>query len=283
METAKNDTEQKALWNGTAADAWIAAQAMLDGMFAPFERLLVDGVRAQAARRVLDVGCGTGATTLAVARLPVPAGEFTGVDISAPMLATARTRAAKENSRARFVCADAATHEFSPGSFDMIISRFGVMFFEDPAAAFANLRRAVTDQGRMQLIAWRGAQENPFMTAAERAAAPLLPGIPARDPRGPGQFAFADSNEVRHKLESSGWRDIELKPLDVVCSFPTAELERYVTRLGPIGKLLQGVDDATRQRVVDAVLPAFDPYLNGAEVRFDAACWMIVARAGAAS
>jgi ubiquinone/menaquinone biosynthesis C-methylase UbiE len=265
--------DQKALWNGTAGAAWVQAQALLDDMYRPFEELLVEAVTAASAQRVLDVGCGTGSTTLAVSRRDGRTGV--GLDISAPMIAVARARAEREGSPARFIVADAQSYAFEPASFDAIISRFGVMFFADPLAAFANLRRALRDGGELHAIAWRQAAENPFMTAAERAAAPLLPNMPARRVDGPGQFAFADASRVRGMLERSGWAEIDLRPLDVTCVFPEKELVPYMTRLGPLGRVLDTVDEATRERVVGAVRAAFDPFVFGAEVRFNAACWMI--------
>ncbi len=166
---------QKERWNRTAGCAWVESQALieatLEGLVAP----LLDGLSGT----VLDVGCGTGATTVAAAQrgaTPV------GVDISEPMIAAARERAPE----LEFVVADAQTHDFED-RFEHVISRFGVMFFDDPVAAFANLRRA----GRhLRLIVWRTAGENPFMTTAEHAARPLLPDLPERDPDKPGQFAF---------------------------------------------------------------------------------------------
>ena len=112
-------------------------------------------------------------------------------------------------------------------------------------------------------------------------AAPLLPEIPARDPDGPGQFGFANESRVTRILEQSGWSDIEIRPLDIECAFHEADLVRYVTRLGPVGRLLQQADDDTRARVLALVRPAFDRFVHGSTVRFDAACWRIGARAGA--
>ncbi len=214
--------EQTKLWNGPAARGWVEAQDLLDRMFKPFEDLLADAVAAGPRRRVLDVGCGTGSTTLAAA--PHAADGAVGIDISAPMLDVARARAEREHVRASFVCANAQQHAFDPASFDMIISRFGVMFFDDPAAAFANLRRAAGDEAELRFIAWRSAAENPFMTVAERAAAPLLPNLPVRRPDAPGQFAFADGERVRSILGRSGWADIEVTAVDVTCEFPAHEL-----------------------------------------------------------
>jgi ubiquinone/menaquinone biosynthesis C-methylase UbiE len=200
----QGNDEQAALWNGSAGCAWIDMQALLDQVLKPFENLLVAAVRAAPAGQVLDVGCGTGGTTLAVARLPGAEGRCIGIDISDPMIAAARGRAERESSTAEFICADAQIHAFEAESFDMIISRFGVMFFNNPIEAFVNLRRAARGNAELRFLAWRSAAENPFLTTAERAAAPLLPNIPAREPDAPGQFAFAARRRVNRILEESG-------------------------------------------------------------------------------
>ncbi len=276
--THQSDDEQAKLWNGPAGRAWVDAQELLDQILKPFEDLLVTAVDASAGRQVLDVGCGTGSTTRAVARLLGAKGRCLGIDISEPMIAAARARAEQENAAATFVCANAQTHAFEPASFDMIISRFGVMFFDDFVQAFANLRRVASDAAALRFIAWRSAAENPFMTTAERAAAPLLPNLPARRPNAPGQFAFADQQRIYSILEQSGWAEIDIQPIDVACTLPEKELNRYLTRLGPVGLILQEVDQRTRMQVVETVRAAFDPYVRGAEVRFTASCWMVGAR-----
>jgi SAM-dependent methyltransferase len=271
--------DQNALWNGTAGQAWVERQASLDRLFEPFERLLADVAAERKAQRVLDVGCGTGATTLAIARRLGAQAESTGVDISEPMIARARERAQRESLNARFFSTDAQTHAFAAGSFDLIVSRFGVMFFEDPVAAFANLRRAAKPAAQLELIAWRSAADNPFMTTAERAAAPYLPAIPARKPDEPGQFGFADPSRVRSLLDQAGWRNVDIRPLDVACTLPASELDAYVTKLGPLGRVLGDADERTRAQVLDEVRAAFAPYEHGDEVRFNAGCWLISAKA----
>ena len=277
MDASSVSDEQKAMWNGPSGQAWIDGQEFLDRMFRPFEELLAREVTALKARRVLDVGCGTGATTLAAAL--AGAERALGIDISAPMIAVAQGRAAQEDSLAEFIAADAQTHEFEE-QFDLFISRFGVMFFGDPVAAFANLRRAAQPGAAMRFAVFRSIAENPFMTTAERAVAPLLPDIPARRPDGPGQFAFADSKRVTHILEASGWSDINILPIDVRCSFAEEHLDRYLTRLGPLGQALQNVDEVRRNQILSTVRAAFAPFIEQGEVRFNAACWMIRAEAG---
>ena len=279
---AQENREQATLWNGAAGRGWVEAQELLDAVFNPFESLLLDAVAARSACRVLDVGCGTGATTLGIARRLGAAGRCTGIDISAAMLDSARARAARAGVAAEFIRADAQAHAFEAAHFDMIVSRFGVMFFDDPIAAFANLRRAARAGAGLCALAWRGAEENPFMTAAERAAAPLLPSVPARVAHAPGQFAFADRNRVEQILARSGWGAIDIRPVDIACRFAVAELERWFTQLGPLGRVLREMDAAARTRISSTVRAAFDPYVHGDDVRFVAACWMIGARAVAA-
>lgn len=265
--------EQTAIWNGPRAQKWVEEQELLDHLFQPFEDLLVDSV--SAGQRVLDVGCGTGATTLAVARRVGEKGRTVGIDISEPMIALAREQAEREKSSATFIVANAQDYAFEAASFDTVISRFGVMFFEDPVKAFTNLRGAAKG---LRVIAWRGPADNPFMMVAERAAAPFLPELPPRVPNAPGQFGFADSHYVRGILEQSGWAEVEIRPLDVACSFPESELEHYFTKLGPLGVALHDADEGTRAKIVEVVRSAFQPYVDGADVRFNAACWMINAR-----
>jgi hypothetical protein len=157
------------------------------------------------------------------------------------------------------------------------------MFFDDPVRAFANLRRAAREDAGLRFIAWRSAAENPFMTTAERAAAPLLPNLPARIPDAPGQFAFADASRVQRILGESGWADIDIQPIDVECTLPEKELVGYLSRFGPLGRILPDADERTRKRVVEVARAAFDPYVDGADVHFTAACWMVGARARSAS
>jgi len=274
----RQSDDQAKLWNGSAGCAWVEAHALLDRTLQPFEDLLVEAVSASGARRVLDVGCGTGSTTRAVARLLGTKGHSVGIDISEQMIDAARMLAEQDRSPATFVCADAQTHQFAPGSFDLIIARFGTMFFTDPVAAFANLRRAGSQDAQLCSITWRSPEENPFMTAAERAAAPLLPNLQARRADTAGPFGFADARRARVVLEESGWAEIDIRPIDVVCTLPEKELIRYGTRFGPVGTALREADPQTRAQVATAVRAAFDPYVHGAEVRFTACCWLMGAR-----
>jgi SAM-dependent methyltransferase len=255
-------------------------QQILDRTFEPFADLLVEAVAACGGGRVLDVGCGTGATTLAVARSLAGDGDCTGIDISDPMIDIARNRARNLKLPVRFIVDDAETHQFDGGSFDTVVSRFGVMFFSDPVAAFANLRRAARTDAQLQFFAWRNPDENPFMTTAERAGAPLLPTLALRRPSPRGPFAFADADRVVSVLDSAGWTDIEITPIDVGCTLAEAELVPYLTHMGPVGQILHGSDEHTRSRVVAAIRPAYEQFVHAGEVRYTAACWSVSARNG---
>jgi len=279
MDIARQNEEQAAFWNGVAGLGWAQAQEVTDGILQPFEKLLVEAVQAARANQVLDIGCGAGSTTLAIARAVGTNGHCCGIDISEPLIAAARARAERQCAPVSFIRADAQIHAFAPLCFDMIISRFGVMFFDDPVRAFTNVRGALRAGGELCFIAWRSAAENPIMTAAERAAAPLLPNLPSRQPDAPGQFALADRYRIRAILEGSGWAGVDILPIDVACSLPERDLMRYLGAVGPVGRALQVADDDLRRQVIERVRPAFDPYVRGAEIRFTAACWMGRARA----
>jgi len=270
------DTTQHALWNGPAGDAWVQAQPVLDDMFTPFADHLAQGVPPGARWTVLDVGCGTGAVSLAIAARLGAGGHCTGLDISEAMIDMARERARSAAYPVDFIAADAQRHVFAPAGVDHVVSRFGVMFFDDPIQAFTGLRVATRSGGTLHALAWRAPDENAFMTTAERAAAPLL-ALPPRSADGPGQFAFADRQRVLDILADSGWRDIEVTAVDQVCSIRTADLQRYVSLLGPVGGMLRDprIDAALRAQVLQVVVRAFAPFVQGDRVAFVAACWAL--------
>jgi len=277
-ETQTANPEMAELWNGPGARSWIAAQAVLDQAFRGFETLLADMAADAGARAVLDIGCGTGATTRAIAGRIAPEGTALGFDLSAPMIAHAEMLADQEGSSARFLAGDAQTHDFPSAGFDLIVSRFGVMFFSDPVAAFANLRRAAKPGAGLAMISWRSIAENPFMTVAERAAAPYLPDLPKRG-GGPGQFAFADRDHVHGILDAAGWIDVSSDALDMPCAFPVTALDTYLSLMGPVGQMLAKSDQATREQVISAIRDGFSEYISGPDIQFTAACWLTRATA----
>ncbi|MBZ9744087.1 class I SAM-dependent methyltransferase [Mesorhizobium sp. CO1-1-7] len=278
--SAQPNTRQAALWNDASGKAWVEMQPILDEILAPFERLVVDAGYPGEGGNVLDIGCGAGATTLAVARRVGNNGRCVGLDISQPLvaLATERTQA-EEVANASFEVGDAQTYAFESGRFDAVVSRFGIMFFDDPVAAFSNIRQAARRGGKLAFVAWRSPAENDFMTTAGRAAAPFLPTAPAPDPDAPGQFAFADGAKVKRILEASGWSSIDVRQANLPCKIAEGDLMMYATRLGPLAAALREVDQATAEKIITVLPAAFAPFVKDGQARFNAACWLVTALA----
>jgi SAM-dependent methyltransferase len=268
--------EMAAMWNDASGRTWVELQSVLDASIASFVPLIVDAAFPGEGGGVLDVGCGAGATTLAMARRVGSAGACVGADISAPLVEAARKRAAAEGvPNVRYVEADAQTYPFDAATFDAVISRFGVMFFDDPPAAFANIHRATRPGAKLAFAAWRGPRENPFMTAPARAAGSLFPELKPPDPDAPGMFAFADGDKVRRILEASGWGDIDVQPVDVPCTVAAEHLPTYATRLGALAPHLRTADDATRARAIELATGAYQPFVRDGAAHFTAACWFV--------
>ncbi|BDC52809.1 hypothetical protein F183_A51240 [Bryobacterales bacterium F-183] len=274
--TAKSMSDQATLWNGPSGQTWAEIQPMLDRLFAPFVDLICDAVPAHTAHNILDIGCGAGAIALALAARH-PKAQVTGLDISEPLVATARQRA-QALPNVNFELGDAQRHPLPPATFDTIVSRFGVMFFDDPVEAFANIHKAATPEAKLTAIAWRDPSENPFMTAAERAAGSLVPELPARRPNGPGQFGFANQDYIHSVLTQSHWHDIRITPIDVPCQLPTEDLELYYTRMGALAQILPTLEN--RSEVLKALDQGFQQFVQAdGNAHFTAACWMIQATA----
>ncbi|UXA16965.1 class I SAM-dependent methyltransferase [Mycobacterium sp. SMC-4] len=276
----RGNAAQVQVWNGDSGEAWVTLQRVLDQTLKPFEGLIVDSVAASAEPReqILDVGCGTGATTLALAEHFADHGRCTGIDISEPMIQTARKRAQGSNLPVEFIIGDAQSFALPPNTFDLLVSRFGVMFFDDPATAFGNLRRATRPGGRLTFVCWRHPRDNPFMSTAEHAAARLLTDLEPLTTGSPGPFAFADAHRIQAVLRDGGWTDVDIRPVDVACTMRERDLPAYLTRMGSVGRRLRTVDTQTRAQVITALSQAYTQFVVDGEVRYTAACWMVHAR-----
>lgn len=272
--------DQATHWNQAGGQAWVELQGLMDGLNQPIENLLVEAAFPGAGGRVLDIGCGAGATTLAMARGLGPKGVCLGVDVSAPLLDLARERARAEGLEAAdFLLGDAGAADMG-GSFDAALSRFGVMFFSDFDRAFANIRASLKPGAKLVFACWRSAADNPLAGAPVAAAAPLLPPMPKADPLAPGRFAFADPLRVRGVLERSGWHDIAIEALDAPTPIALADLVTLSLKMGPVAAALRGQDEETTAKVHHAVAAALAPYAGeDGVVPMVAACWLVSARA----
>lgn len=273
---AANEDQIK-FWNDKAGQNWTVQQAWMDANMAPIADATLAFAQAKPGMAVLDVGCGTGATSLALAQAGA---KVTGVDISQPMLGLARERAAKAGLAIAFVEADASIHSFAP-EFDLIFSRFGVMFFDAPAAAFANMRKALKPGGRIAFVCWRTPPENPWASAPLMAAKPFLPEQPPADPLAPGPFAFADPKRVEDILSQSGFSEIRIEKLDTVMTMgdDLDFVARQALQIGPLSRAASEVDEPTRALLVQVAHDALAKFVRpDGEIAPPAACWLVAAK-----
>lgn len=271
--------DQIAYWNGPTAERWAKYQSEMDRNLADAMAGLLKLAAPQPGERVLDIGCGAGETSWRIAEMVGPGGAVLGVDISGPLLAQARGRAKAKN--VHFEQADASTYPFKP-EYDLIFSRFGVMFFDDPPAAFANIRKAAAKEARLAFVCWRPVKENEWTMLPMAAAKPLLPEQLPADPLAPGPFAFADPERVKSILTQAGFRDIRIEKLDGVMDLgPSAEHAGFqMTNLGPVSRALRDESDDTRAKVLAAVTAAFAKSQKpGKTIAPGIACWLVSARA----
>jgi ubiquinone/menaquinone biosynthesis C-methylase UbiE len=264
--------EQIEYWNGPVGERWARLQETIDANMASIMVSLMAFAAPKPGERVLDIGCGCGTTTLHLSKAVGPSGDVTGVDISAPMLAVARGRGINAN----FVEADASTHAFK-AAHDLVFSRFGVMFFSDPLAAFTNIRKALKQHGRMAFVCWRNVEENLWASAPYAAARDLLPPPEPSDPLAPGPFAFADPGRLRNILDEAGFADIRLDALDSTMNMgaDAGEAAAQAMRIGPLARAVGGLDDDTRAKILEAVKPAMARYKSHAGITPPAACWLV--------
>jgi SAM-dependent methyltransferase len=279
------NAEQVRYWNETAGPKWVAFQRAIDAQLGPLGRLAMDRAAVAPGERVLDVGCGCGRTSMELARRVGPSGLVVGVDIAAPMLARA-AEAARDTGVAnvRFEHVDAQIGRFADAPFDLVWSRFGVMFFADPAAAFANLRAALGVGGRLLFVCWQALAENPWLHVPLRAAAPFLALPPPPAPDAPGPFSLADPERVRGILGRAGFVHVGLEsvrqPLIVGGESTVDEAVRFLLEgVGPTSAALREAGPAVRRDVARAVRAAVAEHATPSGVEMQSAAWIVSARA----
>jgi ubiquinone/menaquinone biosynthesis C-methylase UbiE len=274
--SAVANVDQFEAWNGEHGTRWVASADRRDHVLAPVADVLLEAARPAIGEAVLDVGCGCGATTLAAAELVSPDGFVTGVDLSAPMLAVARQRAERaECSNVRFVQADAQTHR-AESRVDLVISRFGTMFFGDPVAAFTNLAALLTAGGRFCIATWQPLAANDWLTVPGAALLGYAD-LPPAEPGAPGMFAQSDPDTVRRVLTAAGLTDVSLDPVTVTNTIGATVTDAvdYLAESGPGRAILESIADADRDDALAAVHDALRPHLGDEGVRLDAAVWVV--------
>lgn len=270
------NADQIAAWSGPAGEAWVAMQSRLDRQLEPLGQAALDALKLTPGERVADLGCGSGQTTRDIARRVGTTGSVQGFDISEPLLALARSLA----PQLTFASADIQVADLGASIFDAAFSRFGVMFFSDPVAAFRNVFRALRPGGRLAFVCWRKMAENPVMTAPLEAG--IAAGLPRpeapSDPRAPGPFAFAERDYVISILEQAGFVDVALTPHDerVGGNDLDGTLE-LALQVGPLSRLLRE-HPQHRDAVLRSARDVLTQYLTNGVVLMPSATWIVTAR-----
>lgn len=276
----ERNADQITYWNGPGGAHWVARQKMQEGVLGPVTEILLDRSKVKAGERVLDIGCGCGPTTFAFAAKVGPSGHVLGVDISGPMLGRAR-EITPPGAPVEFVLADATVYPFAPASFDLVVSRFGVMFFAEPALSFTNIRRALRKGARMVFACWRTPRDNPWLMLPLQAAYQHVPKMPQLGPEDPGPFAFADDERVRRILGEAGFSSIAFERHDVSMDLAAGQgldaAVKSALEIGPASRALDGQPPDKIAAATASIREALAAHLKGNSVSLGGSIWLVTA------
>lgn len=280
-----SNQDQIDYWNGEAGHKWAQRDEQMARLLAPVSEALMDHVGVASTPRALDIGCGGGSGTRLLAERLNPDARILGVDVSEPLLDIARSVSAdaKPGPCIEYLLADAASHDFGEERFNLLFSRFGVMFFNDPVQAFTHLHAVMRPGARLAFSCWQALANNPWTALPLKAALAILPRPPAPPPRAPGPFAFADEAYVRDILESSGWQKVDITPHEFVLTWPgEAGYESAVRDLvntGPVSRLLVEASKEDREAVYVAATEALRDHYRDGRLQLAGAVWLVTAEA----
>lgn len=281
--TGTANAVQAAYWNSQSGRNWVAHQSDMDMLLDGVADCLVAAARPREGENLLDVGCGAGASTFAFAAAVAPAGDVLGVDISTPLVERARARQLElAIGNVGFLVADAQDHRFEPSAYDLVSSRFGVMFFSDTVAAFRNLAGALRGGGRIVFASWAGADLNPWFSVPNKAIAARLGAAPPVSPGAPGPLAFADSQRVLGLLSEAGFSDVSCSSQHVDLHHPggiDAAL-RLALHMGPVARRLREADGTAsdREAILDSIAADFERFRARDGIRVPARIHVFSAR-----
>lgn len=267
-------------WAGDLGRRWAAEADRQDARLAELQKPGLDALGDVAGKRVLDLGCGPGASTLELCRRGA---EVTGLDISPDLLAVARARAAAAGLSPGFVLADAATVAFD-APFDALHSRFGAMFFDDPVPAWANLRRAMRPGAALSVTAWRNVKENPWVWTPLRLVGDLLPPIPRNPPGAPGPFGWAEPEVVIPWLQAAGWREVSFAAAEAEMTFgagpdPAEAAAEATFASGPLSPRLRDLAPEAKAEARARLAAGLAEFVRDGAVRLMGRVWVVTARA----
>lgn len=281
----EQNAHQVADWSGQSGERWVANQARLDAMVTMFGQAVIEAAAPAKGERVLDVGCGAGASSLALVSRVGAEGQVLGVDISEALISRARS-IAQQDLPVLFQVADASSAELPERAFDILFSRFGVMFFDDPTGAFTHMRRALRPGGRVAFVCWRSAAENDWMRLPMGAIKGIVRPTAPPDPEAPGPFSFGDRGRVARILTAAGFTDIAIAPFDASVPFGEGETRdaaiddavKMTLEVGPLSLVLADQPGDIRAHVSAAVRAAFAGLPGERSVMIDGAAWIVMAR-----
>lgn len=274
--------DQGKFWNEEPGLSWVENDRLMSERLETISQLLLDNLDLRPSGRILDIGCGGGGTTLALAKRAPPSAQITGLDISKPLLDLAAQKCA-DHENINFVLADAQAHRFALQKFDTVISRFGVMFFENPVKAFQNIKSALTVEGRLHFVCWAPLEENEFFYAPLQAALQhtdqpfIAPG------RAPGPLAFSDAAYLRSLLEEAGFQQIEIAktPTRITTKDSPEEDAKLLMQIGLATRImtLAEMGEAERAEVFRSMLAQSAARQKDGKISYDATIYIVAARA----
>ena len=280
LSADEHNASEVAYWNGPAGERWVRRQQQQDALLAPVTEVLLGRAAPAAGEFVLDIGCGWGGTAMALARSVSPGGRVLGIDVSQLMLARAR-ELLPQGLAVEYALGDATVYPFEPGRADLLTSRFGVMFFADPARSFANMRRGLRTGARLAFACWREARQNPWLMLPLQEAYRHVPRLPEVGPEDPGAFSFAAERRVRDILGRAGFGAILLEPVDLELDIAIGGgLDGAVDTavgIGPTSRALEGQSAALKAAATQSIRAALASHQVGNRVALAGAIWIVTA------
>ena len=273
--------KQKEFWSGSGGDVWVNKQSEMDIMLNPLGTRAISKLDLSKATKIIDIGCGCGATTLEIAK-QLGEGEIIGVDISKPMLARAAKNASDQSlSNANFQVLDVQVDDM-PSDFDIAFSRFGVMFFEDPYQAFSNIYKSLKENGQLSFVCWQNPPLNPWQSLSLQVIKEYLD-LPSPPPKSPGPFAFEDKNYISDILNQSNFKDIEIEDnQEDIVMFSGKSIEEacedYLTINPVVTEMLKNSKEELKDEILQALILKFSEFHNGDGLLFPSATWIVTAR-----